>query len=113
MATDILPDSRLKSNKGAKPSKILGWWVPVFCAICGIPYGYVPEENCSFACWLCNECSENYGEIFGMMMMPDEMYWEKVKEAQIEKYGKELNQQEINQEVASQSSLGRLIEQGK
>ena len=73
---DILPDSRLKAPKGAKPSRTLGWWTPVFCAICGVPYGYVPEENCTFACWLCNECSETHGAVFGTMMMPDEVFWE-------------------------------------
>jgi len=113
MTVDILPDSRLKTTKGAKPSKTLGWWVPVFCAICGVPYGYVPEENCSFACWLCNDCSDTYGTIFGMMLMPDEVFWKKVEAAQIEKYGRPLNKLELEQEAESTSSLGRLIKEGK
>lgn len=96
--TDILPDSRLKPRaKGAKGTKWhMGmWWVPVFCANCGTPFGYVPEENCDFACWLCNECSEKHGAVAGTMMMPDEVFWQKVEEAQLEHWGRTLGQEEL------------------
>lgn len=102
---EILPDSRLKAPKDGKYHDVLGWTVPVFCAVCGIPYGYVPEENCSFACWLCNSCSEAHGRIFGTMVMPDEVYWEKVREYQIEKYGRLLNVEEASTDERLQKLL--------
>jgi hypothetical protein len=113
---DILPDSRTraraKGRVGAKPGPG-GYWIPVFCAICGVPYGHVPEENCSFACWLCNECSDTHGAIFGMMLMPDEVFWKKVEEAQLEKYGRVLTEPELNQVAESDdSSFGKLLKQG-
>jgi hypothetical protein len=95
---DLLPDSRPKPRaKGAKGVKWhMGmWWVPVFCASCGIPYGYVPEENCTFACWLCDTCSQEYGAIAGTMMMPDEVFWQKVQDEQLAHYGRILGKEEL------------------
>lgn len=89
MSTEILPDSRLQRIVGAIPGPG-GWWQPVFCAVCGKPFGYVPEENCDFACWLCNECSEIHGAVFNGMMMPDEVFWEEVKQAQLDKIRRDL-----------------------
>src|SRR3989442_15330755 len=101
--TELLPDSRLRDrSKHAMPGPG-GYWVPVYCAVCGVPYGYVPEENCTFACWLCNYCSEAYGAIFGTMMMPDEVFWEKVRQAQLERYGRLLTDRELTQ-VADDSN---------
>jgi hypothetical protein len=84
MTPELLPDSRPRAPKGAK-WHVGAWWVPVFCANCGIPYGYVPEENCQFACWLCDKCADTYGEIANTMFMPDEVFWQKVAEAQAAK----------------------------
>lgn len=96
---NVLPDSRTKERSkgrvGAKPGPMGLMWVPVYCANCGVPYGYVPEENCTFACWLCNECSETHGTIAGTMMMPDEVMWQKITEEQLDKYGRILGQEEL------------------
>jgi hypothetical protein len=53
---------------------------PVFCANCGKLHGYVPSENTTFACWLCNECAEKYGTSLAGYLMPDEVYWERVRQ---------------------------------
>lgn len=97
---DILPDSRLRDRlKGVVRGLFSGVgainWVPVFCANCGRPHGYVPEENCNFACWLCTPCSERYGEQYGLALVPDEVFWKQAQEEQMEKYGRLLKSSEL------------------
>lgn len=112
LTADILPDSRLRSSKGAV-WRTGAWWVPVFCASCGKPYGYVPEENCSFACWLCDDCSNAYGAVAGAMMMPDEVFWEKVKQEQLDRHGRLLTEPELIREAENTTTpLGKLLNQG-
>ena len=104
----ILPDSRAREAKNIKHSsyRIPMNWVPIFCANCGIPYGYVPEENCTFACWLCDPCSTKYGVQFGALMMPDEVYWQKIAEEQLERYKRVLTPEEF--QMVSQETWGAL-----
>lgn len=101
--SELLPDSRPKVVKSQKWHKG-AFWTPIFCANCGIPGGYVPEENCSFACWLCDLCAETYGTVAGTMMMPDEVFWKKVEEAQLEQYGRVLSTLELVQVANDESS---------
>jgi len=107
---DILPDSRLQDTKGTVRGQ---WnklsslnWVPVFCANCGIPYGYVPEENCTFACWLCDQCAEKWGLEYGLALMPDEVFWERVKLEQLERYARLLSPEEL--QVVAESTWNSL-----
>jgi hypothetical protein len=91
----ILPDSRLKSPKSRKMHMGISW-VPVFCANCGAPGGYVPEENCNFAFYLCDDrCAPMWAELAGTMVEPDAVFWEKVRQAQIEKFGRVLDVPQI------------------
>lgn len=95
---DILPDSRTRErSKGRTGVKWHAgmWWVPVYCASCGKPYGYVPEQNCDFACWLCNDCSDKHGAVANTYQMPDEVFWKKVEEAQLEHYSQLLGPEEL------------------
>lgn len=109
---EILPDSRLqRASKGAT-WRGGAWWVPVYCANCGKPYGLVPEENCVFACWLCNDCQPKWGQVAGLMLMPDEVFWEKVNQEQLDKHGRLLSETELVAEVEKSTSLGKLIQQG-
>ena len=112
----VPPDSRLRDRakgvvRGFFP--LLGTqinWVPIFCASCSKPNGYVPEENITFAFWLCNVCSERYGDQAGLMKIPDEIFWQQVREEQLEKYGRLLTPIEL--QAASESSctsLGKLL----
>lgn len=109
---DILPDCRLKQSKGiqfynGRP------WVPVFCANCGRPGGYCPEENMTFLFYLCTPCSEKLGDIPGTWKMPDEVFHEKVRQAQIEEFGRLLTPEEIDRVVAEGSSpLAVLLTKG-
>lgn len=79
----ILPDSRMKNPKSSKTM----YWPgagnieveEVFCANCGKRHGWVPQQNTTYAFWLCNYCSETYGTSLPGYLMPDEVYWEKVR----------------------------------
>lgn len=79
MKKDILPDSRMRVPVGAIPNNILGnFWIPIYCANCGTEGGKVPEENMTFAFWLCNSCYEKQGPVAGTMAVRDEVFWEEV-----------------------------------
>jgi len=110
---NVLPDSRTKDGRGA----VLGpggYWVPIYCASCGAEGGLVPVENMTFAFYLCTPCFAKHGALTNMMMMPDEVFWEKVKQAQLEQYGRVLSTEELQAVVeADASPLARLIRQGR
>lgn len=100
----VLPDSRAANPTGLVPS-VNGWQVPIFCASCGVKGGLVPEENMTFAFWLCNPCFAAHGEITNTMVMPDEVFWEEVKHAQLDKYGHNLTPEETIASLADPESL--------
>lgn len=111
----VLPDSRLKSSRvvvrGLLDGKIVNW-VHVYCANCGIPYGLVPEQSCTFACWLCDPCAEKWGPEFGMALMPDEVFWRKVHEEMMEKHGRILTVDETTKAAETSSPLTTLLREG-
>ena len=91
---DVLPDSR--PERAANHHFYRGmWWVPFYCANCGADGGMVPEENCTFAFWLCVPCGEKWAPLPGTFMTPDETFWKRVHEAQIENCGRELSAPEL------------------
>jgi hypothetical protein len=110
------PDSRLRDRskgiiRGLFP--LLGIkinWVPIYCANCGKPHGLVPEENIDFVCWLCDDCADKWGPTLATMMIPDQIFWTKVRYEQLERYGRLLSPKELH--VAAESSctaLGLLL----
>ena len=111
MTPDILPDSRLARSVGMKQMGGI-WWVPIYCAFCGAEGGLVPEENTTFVFWMCNSCFKTHGEITNLYVMPDEVFWEKVKQEQLTEFGRFLTEQELVQVVeADASPLATLIKQ--
>jgi hypothetical protein len=99
MSIETLPDSRLKDNKATVR---LPWanvcpmnWVPIFCANCGAPGGWVPEESTTFAFYLCNPCAEKWSPLAGTLAVPDEVFWQKVHDAEMERYGRVLSSPEV------------------
>jgi len=104
MSKDILPDSRMKVSSRNKFMNGL-WWVPIFCANCGKDGGWVPEENMTFAFYLCNKCHESHGAIAGTYAMPDEVFWKNVEEEMIDKYGRVLSHNEMGIELESNDSV--------
>lgn len=93
MAIDILPDSRPQVARAVKAYRALNW-VPIFCANCGADGGMVPEENMTFAFYLCQPCADRWGAIAGTYMEPDEVFWKKVHDAMMEKFGRILTPEE-------------------
>ena len=114
---EILPDSRMKNPTRAVRDRFAGFglnWIPIYCANCGADGGLVPEENCDFAFYLCQPCADRWGKIAGTMMVPDEVFFARVKSVQIEKYGRELTPPEVLMELQDESSvLSKLAKERK
>lgn len=112
MSEDILPDCRAKDTKNRIFSP-MGAWVPVFCANCGDHGGNVPEENMNFAFYMCPKCFERLGHLTCTMVMPDEVFFEKIKQEQLASFGHYLTQEEIGAVVeANDTPLARLLTKG-
>jgi hypothetical protein len=93
--SNVLPDSRAKTTKGRVSIKG-STYVPIYCANCGAPGGGVPEEHMTFAFYLCDPCCETHGHIAGTYVEPDAVFFEKVKQAQLEEYGRPLTAEELS-----------------
>jgi hypothetical protein len=116
----IPPDSRLANRlKGVirGPFPLLGTrinWIPIFCANCGKPHGYVPEENMDFVCWLCDPCAVKVGHELIGALIPDEIFWQKARFEQLEKYGRLLTQEELQPILDSScTALSKLLRDRK
>jgi hypothetical protein len=112
MIADILPDSRAKVTRG-RVFTANGTWVPVFCANCGTEGGLCPEES-TFLFWLCNGCFETKGAIAGTMMVPDQVFYDRLAQEQQAAFGRALTHAELLQVVAEDSTpLAKLIKEAK
>jgi hypothetical protein len=111
--TNVLPDSRTRSRLGAVPGPY-GYWVPIYCYHCGKQGGQVPEENMTFVCWMCDECFRTKGPLTATMVMPDEVFWEQVKQEQLSTHGRLLTNEELLEIMAADASpLATLLKQGR
>lgn len=115
MTGNILPDSRQHVNH--TPRNMMqgpgGMWVPVFCANCGVHGGSCPEGNMTFIFYLCQKCVDTHGMIAGTMLMPDEVFFEIVKQEQMEAHGHYLDQKEMAAVIeADDSPLAKLLKSG-
>jgi hypothetical protein len=109
---DLLPDSRAKHVK--RIFRFGQAWVPVFCANCGKEGGMCPEENMTFIFYQCSSCHEKLGHITGTMVMPDEVFYQKLAQEQLETYGKFLSEQELIMVVEEDASpLATLLKEGQ
>ncbi len=105
---DILPTSRLKEPKNTVKAAYANMgleWVPIFCANCGKDGGLVLDGDYKFAFYLCESCAEKWSPLVGTYMEPDAVFWEKVKQAQIEKYGRELTPGETLEALNDSNSI--------
>ena len=105
---EFLPDSRPKTQRNVVRLGQLNW-VPIYCANCGADGGLVPEENCNFAFYLCIPCSEKWSPLVGTMMVPDEVFWQRVKDEQLSKYGRELTPEEMVEVLTNERSTLSLL----
>lgn len=94
---DLLPNCVTKETKNVVMRNGVPY-VPIFCANCGCDGGWVPQDSIEatgFAFYLCNPCAEKWAPLAGTYMVPDDVFWEKVKQTQIETYGRELSGEEV------------------
>lgn len=96
MSVDILPDCRARRSVGEVEIDGITY-VQVYCMNCGRKGPVVTKENCTFAGYLCTPCSETWGNIAGTYMMPDQVFFQKCAEAEMEKYGRVLTDEEKRQ----------------
>lgn len=83
----------------------IGTLIPIYCANCGVEWGKVPEEHITFAFALCNPCAEKHGDIAHTYKEPDEVFWRRVHDAQLEESGRLLTAAELTKELDDGSSL--------
>ncbi len=118
MVDDVLPDSRLQRHKIG--TKIVDWPLigggtarieveMVYCASCGHLYGWVPLENTTFACFLCDQCYSQYGDIEGTWVASDEEFNRNVVYEMDRRYGHTLTAEEILREIEGHT-LGTALE---
>lgn len=108
MNSDIFPDSRLRTIEtplNAINCGVAGFWVPFYCASCGMHCGSVPQENMTFMFYLCNPCFATHGASTLFMTTPDSVFWEEVKNAQMEKYGRYPTLEEVVDKLRDPESL--------
>ena len=98
----LLPDCRSSKHLSIYCG-VNGQWEKVFCANCGADGGMCPAENMTFLFYLCNQCAEAYGQIAGTMIMPDEVFYQKLADEQIERYHRYLTIDEWNKVSEDQS----------
>ena len=83
-------------------------YLPTFCANCGERGPRVPEVMIASGgdfTYFCEPCGEKYSSETGRMKVADELYFEKVSEAQLEAYGRPLEVHEILDQLTDPNSL--------
>lgn len=93
MAAELLPTSVPKETRNIVFHNGVPW-IPIFCANCGCDGGKIPEDAKDFAFYLCQPCADKWEPLANMMLVPDEVYWDKVNAAMVEKYGRVLEAHE-------------------
>lgn len=80
---NVLPDCRTRARTGA--TVIQGCKVvPLYCGHCYKLAGYVQEELITGAFYLCPPCAETHGDPLHCYKEPEEVFWERVRNAQAE-----------------------------
>ncbi len=99
LTQDVLPNCIALRNE-----KSVVWangikWLPTFCANCGTEGGMVMQTDWdrvkNFAFYLCIPCSAKWSPMADTAITPDEVFWSKVHDAQMEAFGRELTEEEI------------------
>ena len=102
--TDVLPNSVPKETKNIVFRAGVPW-IPIFCANCGCDGGWVPEAAKDFAFYLCVPCAETWAPLAGTMLVPDEVFWQKLHGAQFEKHGRLLTDLELVEQLKDGDSM--------
>lgn len=97
---NVLPNSIPRDGKVDLSMSTPGWeWLYIYCASCGCDGGRVLKTDIpnreEFAFYLCDPCAQKYGAINGVWVEPDQIFWHKVREAQLDREGRELSTEEL------------------
>jgi hypothetical protein len=112
VGVQLLPDTRLKIPTKVQRHKDQNW-VPIFCANCGKDGGWVPD-NSTFAFYICTPCAAKCGNIDGTYMVPDEVFFDKLRNVQIEEFGRELSVYEMTEAIKNENNvLSKLVSEKK
>lgn len=107
MATAILPNCIAQRSK-----RSIVWangmkWLPLFCANCGKEGGMVLETDWNrvknFAFYLCDPCAEKLPPM--VAVSPDEAFWVKVHQVQMDEFGRELTEPELIEALKSDDHI--------
>jgi hypothetical protein len=99
MPTEILPNCIAQRSE-----RSIVWangmkWLPTFCANCGNEGGMVLETDWNrvknFAFYLCEPCAQKWSPMADVAIAPDQAFWNKIHEAQLEQFGRDLTEAEI------------------
>jgi hypothetical protein len=93
--TAVLPSSLARVARDVVFDKNGTPWVPCYCANCGDPGGRVPECELAWAFYLCDECAERWSPQVGTLAVPMEVFFEAVRQEQLEREGRELTALEV------------------
>ncbi len=112
---DILPSSLPKVSRNVITDVKGVAWRPYFCASCGVEgKGGRVNENVSYILWLCdadqNNCSSKWQPLLGTSLIPYEKLCATAKAEQLETFGRELSEPELNDQLKDgDSSLSKLL----
>jgi hypothetical protein len=119
MSADVLPDSRARVARGVVRSAGVNV-LPVYCANCGAPHGYVPAEMITHVFALCEPCAEKHGDIAHHYLEPEAAFYERLVNAMNEE--KVYSSEEIARRIADEpngvfaklkNEWDRMVLQGK
>lgn len=101
MATpEVLPICTTRSGVGGKYINGV-WCVPEYCMFCGKHHGYCNESSThpggGYVGYVCDDCASipRNSALVGLSLIPDEVHWQRVREAQLEEYGRVLTVPEL------------------
>jgi hypothetical protein len=104
MSIDILPESRATVARNVTRTPY-GDYEPAHCANCGIPWGIAPVKGtpaaAHFLFVLCERCAETYGNIAHTYVEPDAVFYARLRDEMLERFGRELTAEELAIELES------------
>jgi hypothetical protein len=109
---DILPNCILKDEKADPKLSGNGMeYLYLFCPSCGADGGRVLKTDVphNFAFYQCDDCAAKYGDIAGTYVEPDAVFWAKMHQEQLVKYGHILDEYELSEVMKhGDNSVARL-----
>ncbi len=89
----------------------------VYCASCGKDSGTLISVNATSVFWVCDDnanCFEKYKSSLRYIAVPQEVYFETLKQEQLEQHGRVLTNEELHAVAeANTSPLATLINEGR